>query len=318
LLEVHNLPYLGAGAESALKAFGLPPIADSPLPDWADHLPLPLGLVTADHIVTVSPGYAKEILTPEFGAGLHAYLQTRVGSITGILNGLDLEAWDPATDERLKANFAVSSLPLRSQNKTALQEELEFEVNADIPLLGMITRMDHQKGVDLALGALTEVSDLDWQAVILGTGNPDLEEAARQLQSDYPDRVRAEIRFDAGLARRIYGGVDALLIPSRYEPCGLAQMIAMRYGCVPVARATGGLQDTIRDYHGEREGTGFLFEEASAEALGQALRRTLEVYGDKRRWKGLQRRGMGEDFSWERSALRYLDLYQDLVRSART
>lgn len=315
LLEVHNLPYLGAGAELALKGFGLPPAEETDLPPWARGLPLPLGLMSADHIVTVSPGYAREILTPEFGSGLEAFLASRADSVSGILNGIDLARWDPATDPHLEANYTRASLPMRAQNKEALQAEFGLEASAETPLLGMVTRMDHQKGVDLALEALRRVGDLEWQAVILGTGDPDLEAAARQLEADLPDRVRAVIGFDPRLARRIYAGADAVLIPSRYEPCGLAQMIAMRYGSVPIGRATGGLRDTIQDYHESDGGTGFLFSEAEAGALENALRRAVEVYHDKRRWPWLQRRGMQQDFSWERSARKYLDLYRSLVRS---
>ncbi len=316
LLEVHNLPYLGAGTGSALQAFGLPPGTGTDLPEWAQNMPLPLGLQTADHIVTVSPGYAGEILTPEFGSGLHDFLATRSGSISGILNGLDLVSWDPTRDPHLPVNYSRADLKVRLENKSALQAELGLPLRKDLPLLGMITRMDHQKGVDLALDALAGLDDMAWQAVILGTGDPDLERAAEQLDAA-SGQVRAVLRFDPGLARRIYGGADALLIPSRYEPCGLAQMIAMRYGNVPIARATGGLKDTIRDYHETSAGTGFLFSEPNAQALEATIRRALNIFGDKRRWQGLQRRGMQQDFSWERSAQQYLELYEGLIAANR-
>jgi starch synthase len=317
LLEIHNLPYLGAGSGSALQAFGLPPAAGTALPEWAQNMPLPLGLLGADHIVTVSPGYAGEILTPEFGSGLNEFLAGRAASISGILNGLDLERWDPARDPHLAVNFSRDYLRSRVENKVALQTELGLPLRKDLPLLGMITRMDYQKGVDLALEALAGLDDMDWQAVILGTGDPDLEKAAEQLAAA-SGQVRAVLKFDPGLARRIYGGADALLIPSRYEPCGLAQMIAMRYGNVPIARATGGLKDTILDYDEAPGGTGFLFSEANAAALEATLRRALHVFGDKRRWRGLQRRGMQQDFSWERSAQQYLALYESMLKAHRT
>ena len=316
LLTVHNLPYLGLGAEASLAEFGLPSAHDSPLPRWAQHLPLPLGLLNADHITTVSQGYAKEILTPEFGSGLDEFLKTRADSITGILNGLDTETWNPLVDQEIPVAYSVGDIKKRGRNKAALLEELGLEGDPQRPLLGLINRMDHQKGVDLVPDALRGIPGQDWQAVILGTGDPGLEDAARRLDAELP-HVRAVIRYDDGLARRIYAGADMLLIPSRYEPCGLTQMIAMRYGCVPVARATGGLRDTISDYHaesgGHRHSTGFLFKAATSQALSQDIQRALRVYKDKRRWSGLQRRGMKQDFSWQRSAERYLELYEKLV-----
>jgi starch synthase len=178
----------------------------------------------------------------------------------------------------------------------------------------MINRLDYQKGVDLVPDALRKLQDLDWQAVILGTGDHQLEESTAQLDRDLV-QVRTVLRYDGDLARRIYGGSDLILIPSRYEPCGLTQMIGMRYGCVPLARATGGLKDTIIDYQLGKTGesTGFLFEESTSQELADTIRRALGIYQDQRRWQGLQRRGMRKDFSWERSAKKYLELYQELV-----
>lgn len=314
LLTVHNLPYLGYDTAPALQAFGLPRAHLSPLPDWAEHLPLPLGLLSADRISTVSEGYAREILTGEFGANLDPFLRSRREDITGILNGLDMRAWNPETDPQIPHNYTQETLPSRVLNKTALLEELNLEVDSERPLLAMINRMDYQKGVDLVPDALRMIRDLDWSAVILGTGDPGLEDAAHQLDREMP-AVRAVLSYDDQLARRLYAGSDLMIIPSRYEPCGLTQMIAMRYGCVPLARATGGLRDTIGDYHdGPREqSTGFLFRDPSAHQLADALRRALLVYRDQRRWRGLQRRGMKQNFSWKRSAGKYLELYQSLV-----
>ena len=314
LLTVHNLPYLGHGTGPALGAFGLPRAHLSPLPKWAEHLPLPLGLLTADKINTVSPGYAKEIRTPEFGANLEGFLGTRQDDLCGILNGLDTRSWDPETDPHLAANYTLSNLPLRKENKRRLLKELTLELDLDIPLLAMVNRPDYQKGVDLVPDALRAIKDLDWQAVILGTGDPSLEKSVRQLEEDLP-QVRTVLRYDSKLAHKIYSGSDLILIPSRYEPCGLTQMIGMRYGCVPLARATGGLKDTIIDYQqGRKENsTGFLFEEASSNQLSDAIRRALLIFQDQRRWQGLQRRGMRKDFSWERSAKKYLELYRELV-----
>ena len=314
LLTIHNLPYLGHDTGPALGAFGLPRAHMSPLPKWAEHLPLPLGLLTADKINTVSSGYAKEILTSEFGANLEGFLCTRKDDISGILNGLDIRSWDPETDIQIPVNYSVESLSKRKDNKKRLLAELNLEPDLDIPLLAMINRLDYQKGVDLVPGALRMIKDLGWQAVILGTGDPKLEEETRQLDRELT-QVRGILRYDDGLARRIYGGSDLILIPSRYEPCGLTQMIGMRYGCVPLARATGGLNDTIIDYHSVKPGqsTGFLFDEASSTQLTDTIRRALLVFQDQRRWRGLQRRGMRKDFSWRQSAEKYLSLYKELL-----
>jgi starch synthase len=316
LLTLHNLPYLGIGASQALSNFGLPPAYDSPLPDWANHLPLPLGLLTADHINAVSPGYAQEILTHEFGSGLQDFLRTRSSSISGILNGIDLDQWNPEQDKHLIASYSLEDISPRKQNKIALLEEFDLipDPSGRTALLAMINRMDHQKGVDLVPDALRLISDQPWQAVILGTGDPEVEVAAKRLEDEFPDRIRVAIRFDGALARRMYSGADALLIPSRYEPCGLTQMIAMRYGCVPIARSTGGLRDTISDYHHSEFSTGFLFRDPTPEALAEAIRRTLEVYADQRRWRYLQLRGMKQDFSWEKSAQQYYSLYLSLIK----
>ncbi len=313
LLTVHNLPYLGHGAETSLQAFGLPRAHMSPLPDWAEHLPLPLGLLSADLINTVSPGYAREILTPEFGANLEDFLQSRSTDLRGILNGLDQEIWNPEQDPHLSMNYSLDTLSKRDKNKDELLKELGLPVKPGTPLLAMINRMDYQKGVDLVPDALRRIADQDWQAVILGTGDLELEQAAKQLDGDFP-QVRSILKFDEALAHRIYGGSDLLLIPSRYEPCGLTQMIGMRYGCIPLSRETGGLRDTITDYwHDRSKSTGFLFKNPSADELAEAIRKALPIYQDKRRWRGLQRRGMKKDFSWKMSAGKYMELYKEML-----
>jgi starch synthase len=297
------------------------PSADhSDLPTWAQHMALPLGLLAADSIVAVSPGYAKEILTEEFGSGLDAFLRTRSEEITGILNGLDTNKWDPALDVELTAMFSSSNLKARSANKSFLQNELGFKNNPTIPLLAMVTRMDPQKGVDLSIDALRLLLQLSTnvvfplQAVFLGTGNPVLESAVRRLEQDYPDHVRARIMFNEHLSHQIYAGADALLMPSRYEPCGLSQMIAMHYGCVPIARATGGLCDTIQDPGDSDQSTGFLFKSAKPDELADAIQRALLVYTqDPPDWQRIQVRGMLQDFSWDRSAQEYYNQYRMLL-----
>jgi starch synthase len=319
LLGLHNLPYMGAGAGPALEMFGLPPAHQSGLPWWACDMPLPLGLYAADHIVAVSPTYAAEILTPDHGLGLEDYLLSRRGAISGILNGLDTRRWDPATDPYLAANYSTANQEARLANKITLQAEFGLDQDPNLPLLAMIGRMEYQKGVDLIPEALRLLavtpgySSLPWQFITLGMGDPLLEDDIRRLGDEFPTRVRLAARFDVPLSHRIYAGADILLLPSRYEPCGLAQMIAMRYGCVPVARATGGLRDTIREYGESPTSTGFLFSETAAEYLAAALGRALRVYADRQAWGALQSRGMHSDFSWTRSARQYLDLYRTLL-----
>ncbi len=313
LLTIHNLPYHGALAMALLDASGIELNDVYRLPWWSQDRPFPLGLLTADHINAVSPGYAGEILTEEFGAGLSEFLQTRKIDISGIINGIDTITWDPQTDAHLSANFDINHLEERKKNKTALLEQVGLTPDPDTFLIGMINRMDNQKGVDLVPPALRQLDDLPWQAVILGTGDPQIESEAKQLETDFPDRIRTILRYDGSLARRIYAGTDTLLIPSRYEPCGLTQMIAMRYGNVPIARATGGLKDTIVDYHEGKDATGFLFKEAQPDALAGTISRAMEVFIDRKKWIGLQRRGMKQDFSLAQSAEKYLHLYQKIV-----
>jgi len=318
VLGVHNLPYLGVGAEPALEAFGLPAASGSALPAWAVQMPLPLGLLSADQLVAVSPTYAKEILTPAFGSGLHKFLRTRQATISGILNGLDMLAWDPEQDPALSAVFNSQNLSSRLANKLALQREFNLPEAPNTLLFGMVSRMDHQKGVDLMPPAFRALADQPWQVVVLGSGTPAIEDQVREFEAEFPDRVRAAIRFDAALSRRIFAGSDALLIPSRYEPCGLTQMIAMRYGCVPVARATGGLRDTITDRRRGAHNTGLLFKRARADDFAVALGRALDAYNLPAYWQTLQRRGMAQDFSWARFARQYLDLYLSVIQRQRS
>lgn len=306
LITLHNLPFMGPDISEILSDYGLQ-LAQTDLPEWARVMPLPLGLWASDAIAPVSPTYAKEILGPEFGCGLQDFLTSRKETIHGILNGIDTAAYNPTDDAALASPFSSITLADRPENKRALQERLGLPVQADVPLIGIVSRMDPQKGMDLAIKALRSLK-VDFQAAILGAGGPQLEEDARALQADFPSRIRAETRFDAQLARQIYAGADMLLMPSRYEPCGLAQMIAMRYGCIPVVRAAGGLRDTVTSE------TGFIFEKAHVQSLSAGIRAALRVYPDQERWKQLQLAGMSRDFSWGNSATQYFALYQSLVR----
>ncbi len=308
MLTLHNLPYMGGDGADVLAAYGLTPPNKDTLPQWARTQPLPLGLWSADALVPVSPSYAHEILTPEYGCGLDAYLRSRADSITGILNGLDMVSWNPGTDQALAANFTADDLSKRINNKINLQKQLGLKEDTRIPLLAMIGRIDQQKGVDISLEALPQLDERPWQFVILGSGDPALENKVRHLQAEYPDCVRTAIRFDEPLSHLIYGGADMFLMPSRYEPCGLAQMIAIRYGCVPLVRATGGLKDTVHEGR-----TGFLFQGADAGSMIEALRHALSVYDNPERWQRIQHNGMRKDFSWSRSARQYAAIYHSLI-----
>jgi len=314
ILTVHNLPFMGAGTQAAFDAFGISPSRYPRVPGWGRKFPLPLGLQTADRISTVSPTYAEEMMTPEYGCSLEKLIQTRKKVVSGIVNGLDQDSWNPATDPHIPVNFDIQSLTKRSQNRQALVQEFKLDPDPRIPLLILISRMDQQKGVDLAVEGLTEIIEKNWQAILLGTGNPELESACSEMEEDYPNRVRAVIRFDASLARRMYAGGDVLLMPSRYEPCGLAQMMGMRYGCVPLARATGGLKDTIIDVvKSPKKGTGFLFGPVKASAFAKSVKSALTIYKDQEQWKQMQIRGMSQDFSWKKSALNYIELYLQVL-----
>jgi starch synthase len=308
VLTLHNLPFMGPDSNSIIESFGIQ-LAQTDLPDWARVMPLPLGLWASDAIVAVSPTYGREILTQEYGCGLDEFFRSRAQTVSGILNGLDTGSFNPADDSALGFNFDIDSLDNRLSNKALLQRRLGLPLESEAPLLAMVTRMDVQKGVDLALTALKSMKNIKWQAVILGTGDPKLEEAALELQASYPDRIKVETRYDAGLARQIYAGSDMLLMPSRYEPCGLSQMIAMRYGCVPIVRAAGGLNDTVQ--HGE---TGFVFQKAHHMSLLAAVKSALKVFSDREKWQVIQRAGMAQDLSWENSAKKYLELYQSILK----
>lgn len=307
VISVHNLPYLGPDVHEVLERYGVP-LAQTDLPDWARLKPMPLGLWAADAIVAVSPTYADEMLSSDYGAGLEEFLKTRRENLSGVLNGLDVDSFDPATDQDIPAQFTAESLDARYTNKTVLATKIGLTPDISVPLFGVVSRMELQKGIDLVIDGLRKLGDVPWQAVILGTGDPRLEESARKLAKDFPERVRIVTKYDAKLARMIYAGSDIFLMPSRYEPCGLSQMIAMRYGCVPVVRAVGGLHDTVTD--GE---TGIVFIKPRVKDFVAAMKRALELYKDNEAWQTLQKNGMSQDFSWTKSALKYFKLYRRLI-----
>lgn len=308
MITLHNLPFMGPDISSILESYGVK-LAQTDLPDWARVMPLPLGLWASDAIVAVSPTYGNEILTPEYGCGLDEFLKLRRETLSGILNGIDVTSFNPLEDSALGMNFDSDSLEKRTMNKGLLQERLGLPRDPTVPLLAMVSRMDIQKGVDLVFASLKSMKSVNFQAVILGTGDPKLEEAALKLQTAFPEKIKVETRYDAGLARQIYAGSDMFLMPSRYEPCGLSQMIAMRYGCVPIVRAAGGLNDTVK--HGE---TGFVFEKVHHMSLSATIKSAIKVFGDREKWSKIQRAGMAQDFSWQNSAKQYLALYQSMIK----
>jgi starch synthase len=319
VFTIHNLPYSAQGAGRALgdyklrRSDALFALAEP----YRDSL-MGLGILAADMLTTVSPTYAREILTPEGGYGLDGILRARGDRLAGILNGIDTDAWNPAADADLIAPFDAATLDKRARNKTELQRESGLETDPKMPLAAVVSRLVREKGFDIALPAILRWLDRGGQFVLLGTGDPALEHEYAELELRYPRRASVRLRFDARYARRIYAGADTIVIPSRYEPCGLAQMIAMRYGCVPVVRRTGGLADTVTDA-GDPGGTGLMFDEFNPWALWDALDRALKVYAQPAKWAELQKNGMVRDFSWSRSGREYAAVYAMAVaaRSAR-
>ncbi len=315
ILGVHNLPFMGGGTQAGLKEMGIPESKDFRLPKWARSIPLPMGMAAVDQIIAVSPGYAREILTPEFGCGLDGFLFTCKEKVSGILNGLDTKIWNPARDKFLVSTYTKLSLSGRGKNKQEILTRLGLEYDPRTPLIIMISRIDQQKGIDLAIDALRNLTERKFQAIILGVGDSLLEDACKSLEDEFPERFRFLQRFDQALSHQLYSAGDMILIPSRYEPCGLTQMISMRYGCVPVARNTGGLGDTILDTEPDKDQTGFLFSEATAESCAKAVERALNLYINQSAWQKIQKNGMKSDFSWKNSAARYANTYINLWKS---
>jgi starch synthase len=312
---IHNLAYQGVYPKDVLPVLGLPwDVFRYEAMEFHGRLNfMKAGLVFADALTTVSPTYAREILTPEHGMGLEALLHLRAADLHGILNGIDVATWDPERDPHLPARYSARDLSGKAASKAALQRELGLPVRPDVPVVGIVGRLVDQKGYDLVAASLHEILGHDLQVAVLGSGEAAYEEAFRRAARERPDRMAVQVGFDEGLAHRIEGGADVFLMPSRYEPCGLNQMYSLRYGTVPVVRAVGGLDDTVEDFDGWRRGTGFKFKEYAPQALLLALRRALDAYRDRQAWRGLVERGMAQDNSWARSAERYEALYRQLA-----
>jgi len=311
-LAIHNMPFMGSGSEKILQNFGINPISINTIPEWAQYLPLPMGIVSADKIVAVSPTYAEELKTNYFAYGLENYFIDNAEKLTGIINGIDTQQWDPSTDKFILQNFSLNSFRQRNKNKYALIENLGLDTNTECPLLIVISRLEDQKGIDQILDALTSITDLSWNAIILGSGHQGYEHAFRALEREQPGRIRAFIEYNGTLARKLYSSGDMILMPSLYEPCGLSQMIAMRYGCIPIAHAVGGLKDSIIT-EPENKRTGFLFDNPTSSDFIASLKTAFNIYQKKDRWKMIQMNGMKIDYSWNRSAKKYADLYDELL-----
>lgn len=312
LFTIHNLAYQGLFSRETFERLQLPDALWDfrALEFYGQWSFIKGGIVFADAVNTVSPSYAKEVLTPAAGCGLDGLLRHRGAAFGGILNGIDTEVWDPANDDFLEANYDSSSLSRKVLNKQALLRDFALPAEADTLLLGMVSRLTEQKGIDLLLTALPELLALPLTLVILGSGDADYSAALSDWRERHPKRIGLYLGYEERLAHRIIAGADALLIPSRYEPCGLTQLYSQRYGTVPVASAVGGLVDTIVDR--AEGGTGILFTGADAMALPEALRRILQCFRDESRWRALQRAGMAQDFSWNASTKQYLRRYQDI------
>ncbi len=268
-----------------------------------------IGIENADLVTTVSPNYAKEILTAEFGFGLEDALEKRKDDLFGIINGIDLDQFSPEKDSLIPRNYSIESLELKKENKIALQEECFSRVDLDVPLIGMVTRIADQKGFDLLKEALPEMKQENLQLVVLGTGAKEYEKMLEEEARKNPLKISVGLRFDDALARRIYAGSDLFLMPSHFEPCGLGQMIAMNYGSIPIVRGVGGLKDTVKP-----NSTGFVFFDKSAQSLVSEIRKALTLFKDQDVWRKMQRDAMNQDFSWNNSAKEYLKLYERVLQ----
>ena len=317
LFTIHNLAYQGVfwHYDMPMTGLGWDLFTPAGIEFYGKINFLKGGLIFADLLTTVSRTYAHEIRTAELGDGLEGVLEERSQDLRGVVNGIDYGVWNPETDAALARRYSVSALEGRAACRAALCRELGLDATPEL-LLGMVTRLTGQKGLDLTLEALPELLAAGASLVLLGSGAPHLEEAFTEAAAQHPGRVAVRIGYDDDLARRIYAGVDCFLMPSRYEPCGLGQLIALRYGAVPIVRRTGGLADTVRAFDtARRAGTGFLFDGFSAEDLVDAVRRAVAVHRDQGLWSGLVRHAMAEDFSWDASARDYVMLYRKALRA---
>jgi starch synthase len=315
VFTTHNMAFQGNFPRETLPAIEVPEafFASGAIEFYGQVSFLKAGLNFADRVTTVSPTYAREILTPAFGCGMDGVLKARADSFTGILNGIDDALWDPAGDPNLPQTYRAIDISGKRVCKTTLQHELGLPVNPDIPLIGFVSRLTQQKMADVILDALPWIAEQEAQVALVGEGDPALEAAFREVQARHGEHVAVTIGYDEPLAHRLQAGCDLLLAPARFEPCGLTQLYALRYGTLPVVRRTGGLADTVvdatADTVAERTATGFVFEDAGIEGLTMAIDRALALYREPLTWRRLQLHAMAQDFSWNASAAKYADLY---------
>ncbi|XP_008783179.2 soluble starch synthase 1, chloroplastic/amyloplastic isoform X2 [Phoenix dactylifera] len=329
ILVIHNLAHQGVEAATTYQNLGLPSewygALEWVFPPWARTHALDKGeavnilkgaIVTADRIVTVSQGYSWEITTVEGGHGLNELLSSRKSVLNGITNGIDVDDWDPASDKFIPFHYSIDDLSGKAQCKAALQKELGLAIRPDCPLIGFIGRLDYQKGTDLIKLALPELLQDDIQFIMLGSGDPDTEDWMRSAESTYREKFRGWVGFNVSISHRITAGCDILLMPSRFEPCGLNQLYAMRYGTVPVVHCTGGLRDTVEDFHpfaeeGSGQGSGWTFSPLSKDSMLGALTMAIETFREhKSSWEGLMKRGMSRDFTWDSAAAQYEQIFE--------
>ncbi len=319
VMTVHNIAFQGQFPKESLASFRLPPRALAM--DGVEYYGaigfLKAGLALADRITTVSPRYALEIRTAEFGMGLDGLIRERAGVLTGILNGIDTAEWDPARDPHLASPFDAARVAAREANRAALRERLGLAPDPGAPLFGVVSRLTWQKGIDVLLEALPDLLAAGGQLAVVGTGDAPLQAALAEAARAHPDRVAAFIGFDEPLAHRIQAGSDAILVPSRFEPCGLTQLCALRYGAIPVVSRVGGLADTVIDANemalAAGTGNGIQFSPVTREALALALARTIAIWRDREAWARLQRQAMATDVGWQRPARHYAALYRSIL-----
>jgi starch synthase len=316
-LTIHNLAYQGVFAPSAYALTNLPwdYFTPSGIEFYGQICCLKAGIAFADGVTTVSPGYAREITTPEFGCGLDGLLRARNDPVFGILNGADYEEWDPAKDRLIKQNYSTDHLEHKIGNKIELQKQFALPMLEDVPLFGSVGRLVHQKGVDIMLGAMEEMCRADLQFVLLGSGAPLFQRAFQDLAARFSDRVSVLIGFDERLSHLVEAGSDFFLMPSKFEPCGLNQMYSLRYGTIPIVRKTGGLDDSVIDVRENAvNANGIKFAEYSARALAKGVRKALTLYEEPALLHHFRVNGMTADFSWERTAAQYIEVYRKAMK----
>lgn len=315
VLSIHNIEFQGKYDPYILGGlFGLD-VSHKPLMMYdGDVNVLKGGIESADIVSTVSKNYVNEILQPEHSFGLHHILNARRGKIRGIINGLDTDLFNPESDKHIKTNYSLSTLRNKKHNKVALQKSMALDTEADVPVIGMVTRLTKQKGFDLFYEVMDQIADLPVQVVVLGSGAPEYENMMRNWENRRHDKVRGIVKFSVEIASQVYAGADLFLMPSKSEPCGLSQMIAMRYGAIPIVHTVGGLVDTVEPYNPTtKQGTGITFQSYNSYDMLDAIKRAVDLYYDKKNWLQVRKNAMSKDVSWNLPAEEYINMYNELI-----